>query len=172
MKRFAHPAEDEKKMADINEALQNTLTVSRNEWKYVADVETDLESGLEPLLCFPDDLNQVFLNVIVNAAHAIADKVEGTTDRGHITVQTRAGQGAIEVRIGDTGTGIPEANRNRVFDPFFTTKRVGKGTGQGLSIAYSIVVDKHHGEISFESEVGRGTTFIIRLPLAGRPEEG
>ncbi|TVM15171.1 hypothetical protein DPQ33_15870 [Oceanidesulfovibrio indonesiensis] len=164
MKKFSHPGESGMKHTDINDALENTLVVSRNEWKYVAEVETDFDRSMAPALCFPDDLNQVFLNVIVNAAHAIAEKVEGTDQKGTIRIATRDAEKYVEITISDTGSGIPEKHRGRLFDPFFTTKRVGKGTGQGLAISYSVVVDKHGGEIFFDTVEGEGTTFHIRIP--------
>lgn len=168
MKKFSHPGESGMRPLDINDALENTIMVSRNEWKYVADVDTDFDASLDPVLCYPDDLNQVFLNVIVNAAHAIGDKVQGTEQKGRITLGTRDLGDTVEITIADTGTGIPESNRTRLFDPFFTTKKVGKGTGQGLSISYSVVVDKHRGEIFFDSVDGEGTTFHIRIPKKAR----
>ncbi|HDH97429.1 MAG TPA: histidine kinase, partial [Proteobacteria bacterium] len=166
MKEFSHPGLEEKVAIDINRAIQNTVTISRNEWKYVADVELDLDPNLPLVPCLPRDINQVLLNIIVNAAHAIADVVgEGRAAKGKITISTRHIGDWVEIRISDTGTGIPPEIRHRIFDPFFTTKEVGKGTGQGLSIAHSIVVDKHKGQIFFETEMGKGTTFFIRLPL-------
>jgi two-component system NtrC family sensor kinase len=164
LKEFAHPDRREKSPADLNRALENTLTIAHNEYRYLAVVETDCEP-LPPVTCHLGDLNQVFLNLIVNAAHAIADVVGKSGDQGRITIRTRQDGGFVAITIADTGAGIPEAIRGRVYDPFFTTKEVGKGTGQGLAIARSIIVDKHQGTISFESEVGRGTTFTIRLPI-------
>ena len=167
MKEFSHPSSKEKVLTDLNHAIETTLTVARNEYKYVADVVTDLAPGLPRVPCLPGEFNQVILNLIVNAAHAIGDMVknaEGT--KGTITVTTRQEDPWVEIRIADTGTGIPEAIRDRVFDPFFTTKDVGKGTGQGLAIAHTTVVKKHGGRITFESTVGKGTTFIVRLPMA------
>jgi signal transduction histidine kinase len=165
MKDFAHADTGEKLPADLNAALDSTITVARNELKYVADVETDFAT-LPPVECQLGELNQVFLNLLINAAHAIGDVVKGTTARGTIRVRTRQEGDTVLIAIGDTGAGIPEEIRAKVFDPFFTTKEVGRGTGQGLAIARSIVIDKHGGALSFESEVGRGTTFFIRLPVA------
>jgi PAS domain S-box-containing protein len=163
MREFAHPDQREMVAADINRSIQATLDVARNEYKYVADVETDY--GELPLVtCFAGDLNQVVLNIIVNAAHAIADVVKGTRDKGKIRVATRRDGGEVVVTISDTGTGIPEPIRQKVFDPFFTTKEVGRGTGQGLAIARNIMA-KHHGSISFETEPGKGTTFVLRVPV-------
>ena len=167
MKEFAHPQRAEQAAADLNRAIDSTLTVARNEWKYVADVVTDL-GELPPVVCHLGELNQVILNLVVNAAHAIADAGAG---RGVIRVATRAAGEWVEITVSDTGAGIPEAIRDRIFDPFFTTKEVGRGTGQGLAIARAIVVDKHGGTLDFETEVGRGTTFRIRLPVAGRPTD-
>jgi signal transduction histidine kinase len=150
---------------DLNRALESTLTVCRNEWKYVAEAVMDFDQNLPLVTCLPGACNQVFLNLIINAAHAIADKHGGeTADKGTITVSTRTDGEWVEVRIADTGTGIAEEHRRKVFDPFFTTKKVGRGTGQGLAIARSVLVDKHGGTLTFETEVGQGTTFIVRLP--------
>lgn len=173
MKDFSHvDRSSEKTPADINRALESTLVVSRNELKYVADVETHF-AELPPVLCHLGDLNQVFLNLLVNAAHAIEDAVKDTTARGKIRVCTRIDGDFVEISITDSGTGIPDKVRDKIFDPFFTTKAVGKGTGQGLAIARSIIVDKHGGTLNFLTEMGQGTTFFIRLPLQGAatPEE-
>jgi PAS domain S-box-containing protein len=163
MKDFSHPGTDTKESVDLNRAIESTLTVCRNEWRYVADLETDFDPTLPPVSCLPGEFNQVILNLVVNAAHAIADK-EGGKGHGTIGVSTRRRGDLVEIRISDTGIGIPQEVRGRVFEPFFTTKEVGKGSGQGLAISRSIIVDKHRGEIFFETEVGRGTTFVIRLP--------
>ena len=171
MKDFSHPGSDEKTPIDLNGAIESTLTVATNEWKYVANVVTDFDTGLPPVPCLPGELNQVILNLVVNSSHAIADVVAIGGGKGTITVSTRRDGDWIEIRIADTGTGIPEDIRRKVFDPFFTTKGVGKGTGQGLAITHSVVVDKHGGEIRLESEVGKGTTFIIRLPLRAEAAE-
>ncbi len=164
MKEFSHPGAMEKVATDLNRALETTLMVARNEWKYVAEVVTDFAPDLPRVPCLPGDINQVFLNLIVNAAHAIAEVVVNGS-KGTIALSTRREGNWVEMRIRDTGSGIPEAVRERVFDPFFTTKEVGKGTGQGLALAYAVVVDKHGGSLSFETDVGKGTTFILRLPL-------
>jgi signal transduction histidine kinase len=173
MKEFSYPGTAEKQAVDINQALETTLTVSRNSWKYVAELHAELASGLPPLICRPGDLNQVFLNVILNAAHALEARLgENPREKGTLTVRTRRDGDGIVIQVQDTGIGIPQEIREHIFDPFFTTKKVGRGTGQGLAIARSIVVDRHGGTISFESEVGRGTTFTIRLPLDPQsPEE-
>ncbi len=169
MKDFAHPQQIQKMAANINKALASTLVVARNELKYVADVETDF--GELPMVeCHLGDLNQVFLNLLVNSAHAIADSVRGTGQRGRIRVQTREDSGWVRIAISDNGCGIPESIRSKVFDPFFTTKQIGKGTGQGLAISRSIVVEKHSGTLTFESKEGHGTTFTISLPVSCRTE--
>ena len=172
MKEFSHPDTKEKTPLDLNRAIAGTITVARNEWKYVADVETDFDPSLPQVTCHPGEINQVILNLIVNAAHAIGDAArQGGSERGTISVRTRRCAEWAEIRIEDTGTGIPEKIRTRIFDPFFTTKEVGKGTGQGLAIARSVVVGKHGGSLDFETEEGKGTTFIIRLPYDGGATE-
>lgn len=163
MKEFAHPETKEMVAADLNKALQSTVTVARNEWKYVAEVETHF-ADLPLVVCNIGDLNQVFLNLLVNAAHAIGDVVKGDK-KGRITLGTEAEGDQVHISIADTGAGIPESIRTKIFDPFFTTKEVGRGTGQGLAIARSVVVDRHNGTLTYESEVGKGTTFHIRLPV-------
>jgi len=166
MKEFSHPGTAEMVMVNLNRAVESTVTVARNEWKYVADVELRLDPALPVVPCHPGDINQVVLNLVVNAAHAIAD-----TDRvrkggkGYIEISTRTDGRWVEIRVADTGVGIPEGIRQRIFDPFFTTKEVGKGTGQGLFVCHKVVTEKHGGVITFESEVGVGTTFAVRLPL-------
>jgi signal transduction histidine kinase len=167
MKEFAHPDQKDKTGIDLNKAIASTLMIANNECKYVADVETDF-GELPAVNCFAGDINQVILNVVVNAAHAIGDQVQGTDRKGRINVQTCHDGEHVVIAISDTGSGIPSSIRDKIFDPFFTTKGVGRGTGQGLAIARSIVVDRHGGTIEFETEVGRGTTFFIRLPI-GEP---
>jgi len=166
MKEFSHPGVEKMTGLDLNHAIESTITVARNEWKYVAEMETDFDPELPLVPCIPGEINQVVLNMLINAAHAIADVVgDGADGKGTITVSTRRDGDFAEVRIEDTGSGIPEAARARVFDPFFTTKEVGKGTGQGLSIAHKVIVQKHCGALEFETELGKGTTFLVRLPL-------
>ena len=165
MKEFSHPGTKEKVALDLNHAIQSTITVAQNEWKYVAEMETNFEPTLPLVSCLPGEFNQVILNLIVNAAHAIGDRSkERNGEKGKITVQTARCSTGVEIRIGDTGGGIPVQARTKIFDPFFTTKEIGKGTGQGLAIARSVIVDKHNGSIDFETVLGEGTTFIIRLP--------
>lgn len=167
MKEFSHvDRSSQKAAADLNKAIESTLIVARNELKYVADVEVHF-GELPPVPCHLGDLNQVFLNLLINAAHAITDVVNGTQNKGRIKVGTRRDGDRIEVSISDTGTGIPEAIRDKIFDPFFTTKEVGRGTGQGLALARAVIVEKHGGTLTFETEMGKGTTFYIRLPLEG-----
>jgi PAS domain S-box-containing protein len=166
MKDFSHPGADGRMLLDVNRAIETTLTVATNEWKYVAEVVLDLDPTLPAVTGHAGELNQVFLNLVVNAAHAIAEASDdGRLGKGLITLSTRRVGSSAEVRVSDTGTGIPEAIQARVFDPFFTTKAVGKGTGQGLAICHA-VVERHHGTIAFETEVGDGTTFIVTLPFA------
>jgi len=164
MKVFSHPGAEGRSCVNLNQALENTSLVARNEWKYVADLETDLDPGLPLVECFPGELNQVFLNLIVNAAHAIQEVVGSTGAKGRILIRTRAMADQVEISVQDTGPGIPEGVRDKVFLPFFTTKAVGKGTGQGLSIVHSVIT-KHGGQVHFETELGLGTTFIVHLPV-------
>jgi two-component system, NtrC family, sensor kinase len=169
MKEFSHPGNKEKTAVDLNHAIESTIIVARNEWKYIAEMVTELDPQLPPVLCLPGEINQVILNLIVNAAHAIGDVVSGGSTKGTITLSTKCDGDFVEIRVKDSGIGIPEAVRGRIFEPFFTTKGVGRGTGQGLAIARSVVVDKHGGAIDFETQAGQGTTFIIRLPVAPVP---
>ena len=167
MKDFSHPGSEEKRAIDINQAIETTITVARNEWKYVSDVETHFDSNLPLVLCHAGEFNQVILNLLINAAQAIAQALEGGSQgKGKIVVSTTCDQDWAEISISDTGAGIPEAVRSRVFEPFFTTKPVGKGTGQGLALAHTAIVRRHGGKIWFDSELGKGTTFYIRMPLA------
>lgn len=166
MKDFSHPGDEEKTLANINAILQTTATICRNEWKYVAELVTDLAEDLPLVPCFAPEIGQVFLNIIVNGAHAIGETLEGgKKTMGTITIHSHLAGDMVQVRIQDSGDGIPEEVQQRIFEPFFTTKQRGKGTGQGLAIARRIVENKHHGQISFETEKGRGTTFVIELPL-------
>jgi PAS domain S-box-containing protein len=167
MKEFSHPSSDEMEAVDLNRAIAATLTVARNEYKYVAELEQDL-GELPPVICHVNEINQVVLNIVVNAAHAIGDAIAGSEHKGVLTVKTRLSGEDVLISISDTGGGIPEHIRDHIFDPFFTTKEVGRGTGQGLAIAWTAVKDKHGGELSFETKVGHGTTFFIRLPIQGK----
>lgn len=163
MKAFSHmESAQSKQFINLHEALNSALTISRNSYKYVARVETDYDGEIGGIECYANQLNQVFLNLIINAAHAIE---ESQNDAGLIRVTTRKRGEQVEIQIMDNGAGIPKPIRDKVFNLFFTTKPVGKGTGQGLSLAHSIIVEKHRGQLFFESETGVGTTFHILLPL-------
>jgi signal transduction histidine kinase len=164
MKDFGREDYTVKKHIDLNGALRSTLEVARAEYGAVADLETAF-GEIPDVLCQVGAINHVFLNLITNAAHAIADAIKQTSGRGTIRVSTAREADAVVIAVADTGTGIPASIRDRVFDPFFTTKEVGQGSGQGLAIARSIV-DKHGGSIAFQTEPGRGTTFFVRLPVA------
>lgn len=164
MKEFSLHGSAEKRLFDLNRAIHNTITVSRNEWKYVAEIVTNLDPELPAVCCFPGDLSQAILCILVNAAEAIRETV-AKGDKGRITVSSRRMHKQVEIRISDNGGGIPAEIRSCIFDPFFSTKEVGKGVGQGLWIAHSTIVEKHGGSIHFETEEGKGTTFIICLPL-------
>jgi signal transduction histidine kinase len=172
MKEFAHPDSDSKSYVDLNRAIESTVNVSRNEWKYVADLELNLEESLPSVFCSVNEINQVVLNMIVNASHAIQDVVGKSGNKGKITVKTHSlGNDQVEISISDTGAGIPTEIRDKIFDPFFTTKEVGKGTGQGLSIAHNFIVSHHHGSIKFDSTEGQQTTFHIILPIGDEQDE-
>jgi PAS domain S-box-containing protein len=166
MKEFAHPDTNEQSPADLNRAIGTTLLVASNEYKYFAKVHTEF-ADLPAVVCNIGELNQVFLNLIVNAAHAIHD-AGSDVNTGEIKISTAVDGDAVIIRISDNGCGIPPENLAKLYDPFFTTKEVGRGTGQGLAITHSIVVDKHGGHIGVTSGVGTGTEFILRLPVAGR----
>lgn len=168
MKEFSHPSHGVKSPANLNQAIESTVAISRNEWKYVADLITDFDPDLPPVECVVDEINQVVLNMIINAVDAIKEANPGP-GKGKITIKTGSNDKFIEISISDTGAGIPQEIIDKIFDPFFTTKEVGKGTGQGLTLAHDIVVNKHYGSIEVESEVGKGTTFTILLPISGTP---
>ena len=168
MKEFSHPGTGKEKPspANLNQAIESTITVARNEWKYVAEMETKFDPALPPVPIFTGEFNQVVLNLLVNAAHAIADVLgKNSRGKGTISVSTQRDQDWVEIRVRDSGAGIPKAIQHRIFEPFFTTKPIGKGTGQGLALAHSVIVERHQGELRFETESGKGTCFIIRLPL-------
>ncbi len=166
MKNFSLPGEKEKSPADLNKAIENTTIVARNEWVSVANMKLQFDSDLPLVPCFQSEVNQALLNMIVNSAHAIGEVLkEKKKAKGEIIISTRQDGEFVEIRIDDTGGGIPDSVKDRIFEPFFTTKDVGKGAGQGLSVAYSIFVKKHGGTMNFESKMGIGTTFVIRLPL-------
>ena len=168
LKAFSHPDESDKAVCDLNGAIENTVIVCKNEWKHVAKVELDLEPTLPLVPCVVGEVNQVILNLIVNAAQAIGEvRSDGG---GRIVVSSRHEDGFVVVRVQDDGPGIPESMRHRVFDPFFTTKPVGKGSGQGLALAHAVIAERHGGEIEFESTLGQGTTFVVRLPVSPNSE--
>lgn len=168
MKEFSHPGTKDKKPIDLNQAIKNTLMVCRNEWKHAADLETDFAPDLPLVPCYGNEMNQVFLNLIINAVHAIEDS--GDEEKGRIIITTCNDGDWIEIRISDTGNGIPAEIRDNIFDLFFTTKEVGKGTGQGLAICQDVVMKKHDGKIYFNSADGKGTEFVIRLPVNPKKE--
>ncbi|WP_306599573.1 PAS domain S-box protein [Geothrix sp. 21YS21S-2] len=172
MKDFSHPGSEEPVDVDLNRSIESTITVSRNEWKYVANLVLELDPNLPPVLCYPNEINQAVLNLVVNAAHAISDAQSADPEtKGTITVSTALDAGMAEIRVRDTGTGIPEHVRPRIFDPFFTTKEVGRGTGQGLAIVHTVIVERHKGTVAFETETGSGSVFILRVPVT-RDREG
>lgn len=164
MKTFAHPDRTRLVSVNLNEAITTTLAISRNEYKYIADVETHFDE-IPNVQCVAGEVSQVFLNLIVNAAHAIEEANKGTDKRGKITIITKNEGGSVLVEIQDDGAGIPLSVQNQIFDPFFTTKEIGKGTGQGLSIARQVICSKHNGDLWFDTKRGEGTTFSIRLPI-------
>lgn len=166
MKEFSHPGTGQKTATDLNRAIENTLTVCRSEWKDIAEADLRLNQDLPLVTCRPGQMNQVLLNLIVNAAHAIT--AFGAQEKGRITIETRRDGDWVEIEIADTGGGIPEEIRDQIFDPFFTTKEVGKGTGQGLAICRDVIVDKHGGKIMVEPGVDTGTVFVLRLPIDGQ----
>jgi signal transduction histidine kinase len=167
MKDFSHPSSEEKTALDINRAIETTITVTRNEWKYVCEVETCLDPALPLVPCHAGEFNQVILNLLINAAHAISHVVgDGGNGKGKIHVATRQESDEVEISIQDTGCGIPAEIQSRVFEPFFTTKPVGQGTGQGLALAHTSIVRRHDGRLWFETTPGKGTTFFIRLPVS------
>jgi PAS domain S-box-containing protein len=166
MKEFSHPGGTEMLSTDLNEAIRSAATISRNRWKYVADLELILDPDLPLVDCLPAEINQVLLNLIINAGDAIGDKIsENGNERGRIKVRTRSEQDHVVIEVEDSGCGISDKIRNRIFDPFFTTKDVGKGTGQGLAICYNVVVNLHHGTLEVESTPGIGTCFTVTLPV-------
>lgn len=167
MKEFSHPGGQGLAPTDINRAIQNTSVVSRNEWKYVATLELNLDAKLPPVPVYFGEFNQVILNLLVNAAHAISDKRKstGSDALGVITISTSHSATHAIIAIADTGCGMPEAVKKRIFEPFFTTKEVGRGTGQGLALARTLITKRLHGTISFDSTEGMGTSFTIHIPL-------
>lgn len=166
MKEFSHPGSVEKTPTDLNRSLLYTITVAKNEWKYIAELKTSFDHDLPMVWCQPNEMNQVFLNLLSNACHAIEAKYgKEQNEKGHIEVSTKRDGDYAVIVIQDDGIGIADSIKSRVYEPFFTTKEVGKGTGQGLSIVHSIVVQKHQGTVSFESVEGEGATFTVRIPI-------
>jgi two-component system, NtrC family, sensor kinase len=171
LKEFSHPNTTAKHPADLNKAINTTIAVSRHEWKYVAEVVTELDPDLPMIPLCIDEMNQVMLNLIVNAAHAIGDAIKQRGEaKGVITIRTKQDGACVLIEVEDNGTGIPESAQSHIFEPFFTTKGVGKGTGQGLAIIRTIILKNHDGAISFTTTPGKGTTFHIRLPMPS-PDE-
>ncbi len=167
MKQFSHPGSSKKVLSNINDAIRNTATITKNRWKYVAELELELDPDLTEAMVLTAALNQVLLNLMVNASDAIAEKQgEQGNQKGMITVRTRNDSDSVVIEVEDTGCGIPDEIVDRVFDPFFTTKDVGKGTGQGLAISRDVIVNKHNGTLEVLSTPGEGTTFIVRLPIS------
>lgn len=172
LKEFSHPGAQQKEPINLNSALEGTITISRNEWKYVSDVEFIPDNQLDVIPCYPGELNQAFLNIIVNAAHAVEQKIKnGEFQKGKIRVATQSLPDGALVIITDNGTGIPKHAQDKIFDPFFTTKEVGKGTGQGLALVHRFIIDRHGGTVSFETEEGIGTTFKIFIPRSVEQKE-
>ena len=168
MKNFAYrDAESAKKPNDLNQAIKSTIVVATNEWKYHAEIVTNLDENLPMVPCNIGEINQVVLNLVVNGAHAIRDRV-GSAEKGEINFSTKLypHDNCVVISITDNGGGIPKKVQERIFEPFFTTKEVGVGTGQGLAIAHSVVVKSHSGQIWFQSVEGQGTTFYIKLPMS------
>ncbi len=166
MKNFAHPGGKKKTKVNINKGIEDTITISRNEWKYTSEIETDFDSSIPPIECLPDELNQVILNMIINSVHAITEKYgKNSPEKGKINIRTALDDNHAVITIKDNGSGIAQENLNKVFDPFFTTKEVGEGTGQGLAIVHDIICNKHNGSLTVDSVNGEGAIFYIKLPL-------
>ncbi len=170
MKDFSHPGSKQKERRNLNEIITTTVTVARNEWKYVAEVVTELDPDLPEVLVLGNEMGQVVLNLLVNAAQAVGERIGANPEgvKGRITIRTSHDAESVTLHLADTGAGIPERARPRIFEPFYTTKEVGRGTGQGLAIAHDVIVDKHGGSIDFTTETGQGTEFVIRLPRDGQ----
>ncbi|PKL89497.1 MAG: hypothetical protein CVV23_04595 [Ignavibacteriae bacterium HGW-Ignavibacteriae-2] len=167
MKDIAHPGVKEKTYTDINNSIEVSITIPKNEWKYLADLELDLDPDLPPLLCLQEEINQVLLNTIVNAANAIEQRNGlNSPEKGNIIIKSCRENNDILIKISDTGTAIKKEFNKKIFDPFYKTKPVGKGTGQGLSIVQNIIVEKHNGLIEVETKLNEETTFIYKLPLS------
>ena len=167
MNEFSHPGSGKKVQFDINRAIEGAIMMTRNQWKHHAQVLTYLDPSMSLIDCLPEEIQRVVLNLITNAVHAVkhAEHLHEKGWRGTIAIRSRTIGDKVEVRIRDTGTGIPEQHRSRIFEPFFTTKGVGEGTGQGLAMSRAIVVERHEGTIEFETEEEKGTIFIVTLPI-------
>lgn len=170
IKEFSHPGEDERSQFDLNQLIETAVTVTRNQWKYIADIETDLSADLPTIDGLPGDINQVIVNLIVNAADAI--DAAKPSEKGKISIATKTEGNNVIFSIKDNGSGMPDDVKKRIFDPFYTTKGVGKGTGQGLAIAYTIIKQKHSGSIDCSSSPNAGTSFTITLPIEQEDGEG
>lgn len=166
MNRFSYDSGSIKTEVNVNSVIENTITISRNEWKYIADLKTDLDPSIKTIIGQANEIGQVLLNIIINATHSISEAARNTARRGIILITSENIEDGVKISIHDNGTGIPKDIHNKIFNLFFTTKTIGKGTGQGLAIAYDIVVKKHFGRISFNSEPGKGTTFHVIFPFA------
>ncbi|SDK91636.1 PAS domain S-box-containing protein [Maridesulfovibrio ferrireducens] len=166
VKQLAHPGEVHKGLHHLNEIVRNAVTVSSNEWKYISEVELNLDDNLPEIYCLKGEIGQVVLNLIINGAHAIESKIgTDSEEKGCITITTYKEKEWAVLEVSDTGTGMPQNVVDRAFDPFFTTKEVGKGTGQGLAITHNVIVNMHNGFINVDTEEGNGTTFTVKLPL-------
>jgi two-component system NtrC family sensor kinase len=170
MRELAHPDRPEMSDIDLNHVIQNAMVVARAEYKYVAEIQTEL-APLPPVRGHAGELNQVILNLLVNASHAIADVVGDSQQKGQIRIATQFDGHSVVISVSDTGSGIPANIQHRIFEPFFTTKDVGRGTGQGLAISHNIIVKRHGGAIEFDSTVGKGTVFRVRLPCERQASE-
>ncbi|MFT5210256.1 MAG: two-component system NtrC family sensor kinase, partial [Flavobacterium sp.] len=164
MKNFSHPGESDKAPSNINQLIDNVIVIATSEWKYVAEIQRDYEPELEIISCESSSSNQVFLNLIVNAAHAIDEKFGETQVQGLIRITTKNSDDGTEILIQDNGIGMSADVKQKIYNPFFTTKEVGKGSGQGLAISYATIVENHGGSIDVESTIGEVSVFIIRLP--------
>lgn len=171
IKEFSHPSIKEKTPIDISHAIETTLTVTKNQWKYFSDIEKNFDEELPPVPCLPGEFNQVILNLVINAAHAIEDKFKDSATKGVIKISAEKVGDSVMVKISDNGCGIPAGVIDNIFDPFFTTKPLGKGSGQGLTIVRSIILQKHQGTLQVESKEGEGTTFTFTLPLGETNKE-
>jgi two-component system, NtrC family, sensor kinase len=173
MKSLAQPDVGEKLQVNINEMIEDVITISRNEWKYSAEVTSELDNNLQEILCNPAEINQALLELIINSSYAISDKIKtGAYEKGKIEISTEREDDMVVIKVKDDGTGIPEEVKNRVFDPFFTTHDVGEGTGSGLSYVYATIVRNHEGSIDIHSNEKSGTEFTIRLPVSEQTKNG